>query len=108
MSYHDRYAFWILIDSTILTDERTFSSTQSASFISKTDFFKASMISSNRVRKLLGTRQVQANAAAVLTCKRCKTHNLFADIAGKVLPHQKGELAGGARAIALGRAFYSR
>ena len=83
MSYHDRYAFWILIDSTVLTDERTFSSTQSASFISKTDSFKASMISINRVRKLLGTRQVQDNAAAVLTCKiRCETHNIFADIAG--------------------------
>ena len=37
----------------MLLRERTSSSTQSASFVSKTDFFKVSMIIRHRVRKLL-------------------------------------------------------
>ena len=83
----------------MLLRERTSSSTQSASFVSKTDSFKVSMISMHRVRKLWGTRQAQTNAAAVLTCKRCKTHtlSLLIGIAVKVLPQEITEPVPGAR-----------
>ena len=84
----------------MLLRERTSSSTQSASFVSKTDSFKVSMISMHRVRKLWGTRQAQTNAAAVLTCERCKRHTLSLLIGitvKQVLPQEITEPVPGAR-----------
>ena len=53
----------------MLLRERTSSSTQSASFVSKTDSFKVSMIGLLRTRRHFDMQQVQNVDAAVLTCK---------------------------------------